>query len=224
MESPCNDGRSIICLTLLPFIYADIESLHWTRNSRGAQLSIRMKDGAPSTTFQGFKEKDIDSLKEYAQRSLGLEVKELPMSTSGHNWGSLAIVNGSLLFNVGGKMALDVPLKDVTTAQQVRPTPSGYPPTPRHHPPRHPPPLGQTNPMLILPSTSSYCRQKMMWSWSCKVGTCGKPEIKPTLTTASPPLPSFALLSRRHCRTRPRCALGDDLPHPTRQWRLWFVC
>jgi hypothetical protein len=110
------------CLTP-SFIHADIESLQWIRTSRGAQLSVLMKEGIPSTTFQGFKDKDIDSLREYAQRTLGLDIKELPMSTQGHNWGALSIHNGSLMFKVGGKVALDVSLKDVTTAQQVNPIP-----------------------------------------------------------------------------------------------------
>ena len=39
------------------------------------------------------------------------------MSTSGRTWGKLAINNGSLMFTVDGKLAMDVPLRDVSQAQ-----------------------------------------------------------------------------------------------------------
>ena len=39
------------------------------------------------------------------------------MSTAGRNWGALAINGGTLMFMVDGKVAFEVPLKDVA---QVR--------------------------------------------------------------------------------------------------------
>ena len=44
-----------------------------------------------------------------------MPVQELPLATSGRNWGGLAINNGSLMFMVDGKVALEVPLRDVSS-------------------------------------------------------------------------------------------------------------
>ena len=39
------------------------------------------------------------------------------MSTSGRTWGKIAINNGNLMFTVDGKVAMDLPLRDVSQAQ-----------------------------------------------------------------------------------------------------------
>jgi hypothetical protein len=39
------------------------------------------------------------------------------MSISGRSWGKIAINKGNLVFNVDGKLAMDLPLRDVSQAQ-----------------------------------------------------------------------------------------------------------
>ncbi|KAG1680758.1 hypothetical protein FOA52_008091 [Chlamydomonas sp. UWO 241] len=97
----------------------NMEALYWTKTSRACQLGVRTKDG-PTTNFLGFREKDLESLREIATGSLGLEIKDLPMALSGRNWGALAINNGSLMFTVDNKVAMEMPLRDVSNAQQAK--------------------------------------------------------------------------------------------------------
>ena len=42
------------------------------------------------------------------------------MATTGRNWGALAVNNGSLMFMVDGKVALEVPLRDVSSVSRVQ--------------------------------------------------------------------------------------------------------
>lgn len=97
----------------------DMEGLYWTKNSRVCQLGVRVKDG-PTTNFLGFRDKDLEGLREIAKNQLGKEIKDLPMSISGRNWGAIAIHNGSLMFSVDNKVALDIPLRDISQAQQSK--------------------------------------------------------------------------------------------------------
>ncbi|GIL44113.1 hypothetical protein Vafri_1648 [Volvox africanus] len=99
----------------------EIEGLSWTKVPRGCQLSVRRR-GATTLNFLGFRDKDLDSLQQYARNALelseGIAVEAL--STSGHNWGAVQLRGASLAFTVGGKVAFELPLADVCTAQQTK--------------------------------------------------------------------------------------------------------
>ncbi|KXZ45334.1 hypothetical protein GPECTOR_56g431 [Gonium pectorale] len=97
----------------------EIDSLDWTKVPRGCQLSVRRK-GSTTINFLGFRDKDLDTLQQYARNSLDLAdgVHERAISTSGHNWGTVDLRGASLAFVVAGKVAFQLPLPDVCTAQQ----------------------------------------------------------------------------------------------------------
>lgn len=59
---------------------------------------------------------DLDALRDFAKEKFDLEIADLPMSISGRNWGSLAINNGSLMFTVDNRVAMELPLRDVGQA------------------------------------------------------------------------------------------------------------
>ncbi|GFR39904.1 hypothetical protein Agub_g409 [Astrephomene gubernaculifera] len=99
----------------------EIDGLSWTKVPRGCQLSVRRK-GATSFNFLGFRDKDLDALQNYARNTLGIAegVTEMALSTSGHNWGGVQLRGASLAFVVGNKVAFELPLPDVCTAQQTK--------------------------------------------------------------------------------------------------------
>ncbi|GIL87416.1 hypothetical protein Vretifemale_15530 [Volvox reticuliferus] len=99
----------------------EIDGLSWTKVPRGCQLSVRRK-GATTLNFLGFRDKDLDSLQQYARNALALPegIAEEALSTSGHNWGAVQLRGASLAFTVGGKVAFELPLADVCTAQQMK--------------------------------------------------------------------------------------------------------
>lgn len=65
---------------------------------------------------------DLDTLQQYSRTTLALPegVSEGALSTSGHNWGGVQLRGASLAFLVGGKVAFELPLPDVCTAQQTK--------------------------------------------------------------------------------------------------------
>ncbi|GAX76261.1 hypothetical protein CEUSTIGMA_g3705.t1 [Chlamydomonas eustigma] len=97
----------------------DLDGIAWTKGSKSCQLGIKSKSGH-ATNFLGFRDKDLDAIKEYVKIHFNMEVQDLPMATSGRNWGRLAIQDGTLMFLVDGKMSLSVPLRDVSHAQQSK--------------------------------------------------------------------------------------------------------
>jgi hypothetical protein len=96
---------------------------------------------------------DLEGLKEIAKNQLGKDIKDLPMSVSGRNWGAIAIHNGSLMFTVDNKVALDIPMRDISQVgdsstkpplashhMQLSAHPPSWPLTCTHSPPLSPPP------------------------------------------------------------------------------------
>lgn len=97
----------------------DIESLHWTRVHKGCQLGIRRREGT-TVNFLGFREKDYEQLGRFCQEAFGQKLKEQSMSLTGRNWGNVVIHGSSLMFLVDGKVAFEIPLPDVSSAQQSK--------------------------------------------------------------------------------------------------------
>lgn len=65
---------------------------------------------------------DIEPLQAYARGTLGLAdgIAEEALPVSGHNWGGVQIRGASLAFTVDGRVAFELPLPDVCTAQQAK--------------------------------------------------------------------------------------------------------
>lgn len=82
-------------------------------------MGVRRKEGI-TVNFLGFREKDYEQLKAFCYDTYGIDLQEQVMSTSGRNWGSVAINGSSLMFLVDDKVAFEVPLPDVSQAQQSK--------------------------------------------------------------------------------------------------------
>eukprot|EP00899_Mesostigma_viride_P010265 jgi/Mesvir1/1923/Mv22952-RA.1 len=98
----------------------DISGLNWVKAIRGHQLDIRTKAGA-ATKFEGFRDSDVEALRNFVNEHFGLGIKDKTLATSGRNWGEAAIDGSMLAFNVPGRKnvlerAFEVPLGDVSHA------------------------------------------------------------------------------------------------------------
>ncbi|GAB4821853.1 hypothetical protein N2152v2_008899 [Parachlorella kessleri] len=92
----------------------EIEGLTWSKLARGCMLGVKRNEG-PALSFMGFRDKDLDALKEISNTA----IKEEPVGVAGWNWGRAQLEGATLTFRVGGdKTAFQVPLPDVTQAQQ----------------------------------------------------------------------------------------------------------
>ncbi|KAF8070915.1 TPS5 [Scenedesmus sp. PABB004] len=99
----------------------DITGLVWTRLGavRGCQLGVRRGEG-PTVNFLGFKEKDHDALAAFCRDALGTELVAQERAIGGRNWGGVELNASSLAYRVDGKVMFEVPLPDVSQAQQTK--------------------------------------------------------------------------------------------------------
>eukprot|EP00884_Botryococcus_braunii_P021465 jgi/Botrbrau1/8001/Bobra.384_2s0027.1 len=96
----------------------DMDGWSWTKTSRGGQLAINRKQDSV-VQFLGFRDKDFDSLQEFAKK-LGFLIKEEPLCISGRSWGTAEVENSTLTFRVDNKVAFRLPLVEVGQVQQGR--------------------------------------------------------------------------------------------------------
>mmetsp|Transcript_19572 Transcript_19572/g.59204 ORF Transcript_19572/g.59204 Transcript_19572/m.59204 type:complete len:672 (+) Transcript_19572:109-2124(+) len=94
----------------------DIEALEWTRIPKGGALSVK-KNGSPTSVFVGFRDQDLDSLKEVVSANFGHELKVSSMSAKGRNWGDAVLDNETLQFHTDGRALFNVALPDVVQVQ-----------------------------------------------------------------------------------------------------------
>lgn len=98
----------------------EITELVWTRlGSRGCQLGIRRAEG-PTVNFLGFKDKDKDPVSSFCSSTLGQQLNTQELAIAGRNWGDVSIDGSSLLYTVDNKALFEVPLPDVSQAQQTK--------------------------------------------------------------------------------------------------------
>ncbi|KAI8462425.1 MAG: structure-specific recognition protein-domain-containing protein [Monoraphidium minutum] len=98
----------------------DVTGLLWTKiGGRGCQLGVTRKEGA-TVNFVGFRDKDFEGLAEFFQASYGSPLQQQQLSVSGGNWGSVSLRGSSLKMARDGKVLFEVPLPDVSQAQQAK--------------------------------------------------------------------------------------------------------
>ena len=100
---------------------ADIDQLMWSEAPRvdtassGTKISLLRvirKEKNGSCNFVGFPRSKLSTLS-----ALGLgEAKEVELTVSGHNWGSMAFEESTLVFKDGDKVSFTVPLSEVQQA------------------------------------------------------------------------------------------------------------
>lgn len=95
--------------------FGDIESVKWMKVARGYRLKVVMTSGY-THLFDGFKEAEFDSLKEFLSKNYSLILEEQELSVKGWNWGSAEFSNQTMAFNIDKKTAFEIPLRDVSQA------------------------------------------------------------------------------------------------------------
>ena len=86
----------------------DVKEITWARSGRENVLTVKKGDGS-QLAFLGFRERDLDDLKAKFAR----EIQEIKLSVNGRNWGDINIVDSQLSFDVEGKKAFEVTMKDI---------------------------------------------------------------------------------------------------------------
>ncbi|GMH43683.1 hypothetical protein BSKO_11605 [Bryopsis sp. KO-2023] len=96
----------------------DVAGFVWTRITKGCQLGVRQNNGE-RINFLGFRDADLDTIRA-STSALGQALDERKMSLTGRNWGGLDIDGKTVTFNVGDDALFDVPLPEVTSANQSK--------------------------------------------------------------------------------------------------------
>ena len=94
---------------------ADIKGVEWLKVPHAYQLKLRAKGGF-LYKFNGFRAQDKDAVKEYCKTQFDVDLEDAHFSYKGWNWGECAIEAGVLTFKVEDKLAIELPLTDVTQA------------------------------------------------------------------------------------------------------------
>lgn len=95
----------------------EIDSIKWMKRARGYGLKFITKSDS-STRFDGFKDTDLERLKEFMTINFGKNVETQKMAVNGWNWGKVSFGAGSLTFEVDQKQAFEVPLKNVSNSNK----------------------------------------------------------------------------------------------------------
>lgn len=63
---------------------------------------------------------DKEALSRFCQESLDQELSSQELAVSGRNWGAVGLNGSSLMYKVDDKVMFEVPLPDVSQAQQTK--------------------------------------------------------------------------------------------------------
>jgi structure-specific recognition protein 1 len=107
--------KSLESQEILTISQTDLSKLVFQKVARRYQLKIYKKNQS-IVQFDGFEKTDFDQINTFTKQNFNknLELKEI--STRGYNWGSIEFDDASLLFDVHGKEAFEIPLIDVTNS------------------------------------------------------------------------------------------------------------
>ncbi|CAF0872333.1 unnamed protein product [Adineta steineri] len=95
----------------------EIENIKWMKRSRGYGLKFITKNDT-SLRYDGFKDTDIERLKEFMTINFGKNVESQKMAVNGWNWGKVNFGAGNLTFEVDHKQAFEIPLKNVSNSNK----------------------------------------------------------------------------------------------------------
>ncbi|QDZ20900.1 SSRP1 domain-containing structure-specific recognition protein [Chloropicon primus] len=90
----------------------EVKEAYWARSGREFVLTVKKRDGS-QLAFVGFRERDIEELRARFEQGV---VQDRELSSNGRNWGELNIVDSQLSFDVDGKKAFEVTMKDISQA------------------------------------------------------------------------------------------------------------
>ena len=94
---------------------ADLRKAEWLKIPHAYQLRLKARGGF-SYKYNGFRSSDKETVRSYLQTTFGLELEEAQLSYKGWNWGQATVEAGTVNFAVESKLALELPLNDVSQA------------------------------------------------------------------------------------------------------------
>ncbi|ORX46533.1 SSrecog-domain-containing protein [Hesseltinella vesiculosa] len=95
-----------------------IRRFAWIRVARGYQLRVYLKDNHIQR-FDGFKNEDLDGLKDAVKKFYKMQIEVKEPCLKGWNWGHADFQGSELLFNVGSKPVMELPLASAIGASKV---------------------------------------------------------------------------------------------------------
>ena len=91
----------------------DIENLYWLKRSKGNCLKAVLKSGS-TRKFDGFSEGDFQKLDDFVSKNFKKSIEKSEMCIKGWNWGKPNFVGDTMNFEADGKIAFEIPLKNVS--------------------------------------------------------------------------------------------------------------
>jgi len=95
----------------------EIDAIKWMKRSRGYGLKFISKNDT-SFRYDGFKDTDLERLKEFMTINFGKNVETQKMAVNGWNKGKVSFAAGNLAFEVDNKQAFEIPLKNVSNSNK----------------------------------------------------------------------------------------------------------
>ena len=89
----------------------EVKQVLWARSGRENILTVKKNDGE-QLAFLGFRERDLEELK----ARFSQEITDQELSVNGRNWGDIKVEDSQLSFDVDGKKAFEVTMKDIAQA------------------------------------------------------------------------------------------------------------
>ncbi|KIH55891.1 structure-specific recognition protein [Ancylostoma duodenale] len=91
---------------------ADLDGLNWQRLGNRPGIKIRFSDGK-KMRFGGFKDSDLEKIKQFAQKNWNKEVEQNDLVLKGWNYGNCQVDGQSVEFTLDNKPVFEVPLSNV---------------------------------------------------------------------------------------------------------------
>lgn len=91
---------------------SDLVGLNWQRLGNRPGVKLRFKDGK-KIRFGGFKDSDLEKIKQFAQKNWHKEVEENDLVLKGWNYGNCQVEGQSIEFTLDSKPVFEVPLSNV---------------------------------------------------------------------------------------------------------------
>lgn len=97
----------------------DIENAYWLKRSRGNCFKVVLKSGQ-IYRFDGFSETDFGKLDEFVNKVTSKRLEKTDLSVKGCNWGKANFVGDALSFDVDGRTAFEIPLRNVSNTSVAK--------------------------------------------------------------------------------------------------------
>lgn len=91
----------------------DIESAQWLKRSKGYAIRLVLKSGHVHR-FDGLSDADFDKLSTFFSKTFKVTLEKCDSALKGWNYGKTQFVGDALNFEVDGKLAFEIPLKNVS--------------------------------------------------------------------------------------------------------------